>query len=297
MLRNVGKAAAATLLVLSLCACGSGANTQPAETQPAEETEEVTAAVDETTEEQEDAQELKYSVDQSIDYTLEGGNIRFDRVERAGDDLTDSDNVLLFVYDFTNNQDKPASVQNVFWIQYFQNGVELKNSLSYYQSAEQYELVQSAYSSALKGGTIPFAQIVQPKDDSPITVMVSPNPRSSNEEYPMMVVTFGESADSSGASGGESASADTSAEGVDAALQGTWDMGSDGQWTFDNGSVSFDSAMSMSGTYEIDTDASIVRLYLEATDGTVKVTFPYEFDGETLKLFKNKDKAEELAKL
>lgn len=165
------------LLALSLCACGGDRASQASSGSGASQETASTA-------------ELKYSVDKAIDYTIEGGSIRFDHIERAGDDLTDADDVLLFVYDFTNAQDKPSQAQGVFWIQYFQNGVELKNNLSYYTNANQHDLVQSAYSDALKGGTVTFAQIVQPKDDSPITVMVSPNPRSGNEEYPSMVVTF-----------------------------------------------------------------------------------------------------------
>ncbi|MBP3894824.1 MAG: DUF5067 domain-containing protein [Atopobiaceae bacterium] len=296
MFKQAGKIAAATMLALSLCACGSGANNQSSDAQPAEEQQETVAAADETTEEQEEAQDLEYSVDQNLEYTLDKGSIRFDHVERAGDDLTDTEDVLLFVYDFTNEQDKPASTQTVFWIQYFQNGVELKNSISYNPTTEQGELAQSYYNDALKGGTITFAQIVQPKDDSPITVMVSPNPRMGDEEYPMMVVTFGDDAQGSG-SPSDSASASVAAKDVDTALQGTWSMGDDGKWTFDKGSVSFDSAMSMSGTYEIDTDASEVVTQLEATDGTVKAVFPFEYDGKTLTLFKNRDKAEKLSKL
>lgn len=296
MLKQAGKVAAATLLAISLCACGSTGSNQTTEVQQTEEVQEKEPVEsEESTTTSDEKDELKYSVDQNLDYSLEGGNIHFVRVERADDELTEGENVLLFVYDFTNQLDNPSQAQNVFWISYYQNGTELKNSLAYSgAAAEQYELVSAFYNNAMKGGTVTFAQIVQPKDDSPITVMVTPNPHSNDDEYQMMEVTFGESAQSSDSS---QAAASFSTDDVDAALQGTWDMGTDGKWTFEQGSVTFDAGKTISGTYEINADASTIVMNLEATDGTVKATLPFEYDGGTLRVFKNKDKAEELAKL
>ncbi|MBQ6523251.1 MAG: DUF5067 domain-containing protein [Atopobiaceae bacterium] len=167
-----------TLLALSLCACGG--NQSPSGSGTASGVPAL--------------EELKYYVDQDIDYTLEGGNVKFNHVERANDKLTSADNVLLFVFDFTNAMSDPAEFQRVFKVQYFQNGTELQNNLSYSTAGgEQYELVQAFFSSAMKGGTVTFAQIVQPKDDSPITVMVSPNGGGyGQDEYQMMEVGFGE---------------------------------------------------------------------------------------------------------
>ena len=168
------------LLALSLCACGTSGNQSTAGFGIAEE---ATAS-----------EELKYYVDQPIDYTLEGGNVRFNHVEKADAQLTSEENALLFVFDFTNAMSDPAEFQRVFRVQYFQNGTEITNNLSYSTAGgEQYELVQAFFNSALKDGTVTFAQIVVPKDDSPITVMVRPNGGLySQDEYTMMEVGFGE---------------------------------------------------------------------------------------------------------
>lgn len=181
MLKKALCVTASALLALSLYACGASGGNQGAPNSGAAEGAQA-------------QEELQYYVDHPIDYTLDGGNVRFNHVEKANAQLTSEDNVLLFVFDFTNAMSDPAEFQRVFRVQYFQNGTELTNNLPYSTAGgEQYDLVQAFFNSAMKGGTVTFAQIVAPKDDSPITVMIRPNGGFySQDEYKMMEVGFGE---------------------------------------------------------------------------------------------------------
>ena len=299
MLKTTAKVVVAAAFALSLCACGSSGGNQTApNTQPAEETAddsskeaELEAALQESVTDESEEEEYDPNVE-SIDLTLDGGNIRFNRVEEANPELTDSDHALIFVFDFTNEQSTPAQAQSVFRFQFFQNGTELTNNLSYNsKGGEQYELVGAFFNEAMKGGTVTFGKIVEPKDDSPITIMVSPNGAALEDNYQMMEVPI------DGSDSTSDKAPEVSADDVDAALQGSWQMGTDGTWTFDQGAITFEgNGASLSGTYEVDVDKSAIKGHLEASDGTVNITLPFEYDGKTLKVFRNKDKADELAK-
>ncbi len=189
------------VLAISMCACGSAAD----KGNTAGQIEENEADEAETGKAE--------GLSGQIDFSLDEGNVKFVRFEKADPDLTEEDNAYVFVFDYTNYQDKPSAVSGTFWIQFFQNGAELSDSVSYSGKAkEQYELVGAFQNEALKGGTVTFGRIVLPKDDSPVTIMVKRN-GSSGDEYQMSEV------DITGASG--SSGQGTSAEAGSAANENT----------------------------------------------------------------------------
>lgn len=166
---------------VSLCACGG----------PATDTESGTASAVETSaesvkEEQNDETTEDKTV-KVLDFTLDEGNVKFIRLEKADSNLTDEKNAYVFIFDYTNFQDKPCGVSNTFQIKFFQNGAELSESPSYHTvDSDQYECVHAFFSDALKDGKITFGQIVVAKDDSPITVMAKK--QGSSDEYQLMEV-------------------------------------------------------------------------------------------------------------
>ena len=296
MIRKSATLAVAAMLALSLCACGGGSAQPATDEQPAEgvateqaETTEETDAVELEPEDEATPEEYDPMVD-NIDLTLEGGSIRYVSFEQANEGLVDADGALVFVFEFTNEQSKPAQCQNFFRIQFFQNGVELKGDLSYSSAGgEQYDLIGAFFSEAMKGGTITFGRIVVPQDDSPITIMVEPNGAPVEDNYQMMEVALdGSSAGSDEAASSESAAA---IDDIDAALQGTWSLGGEDSFTFDNGELTFHaSGRTISGTYEIDTEESRIIGHLQASDGNVKASISYTFEDGELRLFnKNGD--------
>lgn len=289
MLRENLGALAMPALALA-CALALGGCGQAPSQEPAADTATNTAPV-EAPEPAPEPEKAEYDpMVSSIDLTLDGGTIRYDHFEKANAELTDSENALVFVFDFTNAQTVPAQCQSVFRIQFFQNGSELSSDSSYSSEGEdQYELVGAFFNEAMKDGTVTFGRIVVPEDDSPITVMVSPNGVALADNYQTMEVNISDASESSSASSSET-STDVSADEINAALQGTWQIegAETGYFTFDQWSLTVDSsAASMSGTYEIDADSSSIIGHLETSDGTVKVTIPYEYDGTSLKIFNN----------
>lgn len=269
MLKKLFLMAAAGAFSLTLCACGgSGAGG------------EGSSASTEGTQ----AEEYDPMVD-SIDLSLEKGEVRFVRAEKANAELTDSSSALVFVFEFTNKQSAPAQVQSVFQFQFFQNGAELSDNLSYSSTGgEQYELVSSFFDDAMKDGTVTFGRLVEPEDDSPVTIMVNPNGAPLEDNYQTMEFDI---ADLDG-SPVETASA--SPEQINAMLQGSWSVEGSGTFTFDRGIVTVDApGAAMAGTYEVDTASSTIVGNLETADGTVRITIPYEYDGTVLKVFNNRN--------
>lgn len=132
------------------------------------------------------------SVVESIDYTLDGGTIKYVGAEKASLDLVEEENVIILKFDYTSNQDAPAQCQSTFRIQFFQNGVEINDSLSYSSKApEQYELCGNYFAEVMKGGTVTFGKLVKLTDGSPVTIMVSEN-GGTGEDYQMMEVDVAE---------------------------------------------------------------------------------------------------------
>lgn len=174
----VAVTACTAILSLSLCACGTNPNNQ--------------SASDNSNSSSSTQAENNYDPEvESIDYSTERGNIKYEYVEKANSELTKSDNALLFVFDFTNEQDEPSPAISPFIIEFYQNGVELSDSPSYSSSGgDQYELLRASSDSVMKGSTIQFGQLVVPKDDSPITITIKPNGYFSDNEYQTMEVAI-----------------------------------------------------------------------------------------------------------
>lgn len=198
MFRKTTTMTIAALLSLALCACGSGGGAQQSSGGAASEAAASTSSSEapaatssvSATSESSSSQAAEYDPKvSSIDLTLDGGNIRYDHFEQANAELTEEEGALVFVFDFTNAKSTPAMCQSTFRIQFFQNGAELNGNTTYSSSGgEQYELVHASFNEAMKDGTVRFGKIVVPKDDSPVTVMVSPNGATLEDNYQTMEV-------------------------------------------------------------------------------------------------------------
>ena len=200
MLGNTARIAVAAMLALSLCACGSNGGGQPSSGEQAST---------EATQTKEGEKGGDSKVDK-IDLSLEKGSIRFNRVERANAELTEAENALVFVFDFTGASEDPVAPTSAFIIDFYQNGVELTERPSYSsKGGEQYDLVKAANSGVMKGGSVSYGWLVAPKDNSPVTVVVKGNGTLEKDQQMMEVAIDG------AASNGTSASAD-GAKGKDA---------------------------------------------------------------------------------
>ncbi len=218
-----------TLLVVSLCACGAGG---------ANGSGGATAGTSSETAVETGGEDDQILVSDPIDFTLDEGNVKYVGFEKADPNLTDEENALVFVFEFTNYQDKPAAVQEKFWISFFQNGAELSKSVSYSGEArEQFELVGSFHDTAMKGGTVTFGRIVVPEDNSPITIMV--NKQGDSDTYQLSEVVIDPA---SGGSVQESNTGDTMtsadnkevyADVVDAISEDTWVFNGGGDTVLD----------------------------------------------------------------
>lgn len=266
-------------LLGSLTACsGNTASTNNApETTPVSEEPS-------SSEEQEESDPMV----ETIDLTYENeGNIRFDHIEKANSGLTDYNNALIFVFEYTNYQTKPAAVWATFRFHFYQNGAELTENPSYSsKGGDQYQLVYNYTSEAMKDGKVTFGKIVIPKDNSPITIMVEKN-GSRDYPYQMMEVDIS-SASSSGGSSSPSASSTASAADIEAALQGKWKLGSENTFTFNNGSITVEGGGNkLEGTYTVNTASSSIEASLNTTDGSVSIKLPYAYNNGTLTLKNN----------
>lgn len=165
----------AVLICALLCACASNSDKEKETT--------TNSPVSETTTNEETTEESKEN--KTIDFSTDKGDIKYVGFEKANSGLVDESNVYIIKFAFTNKQDAPSQSQSAFYIQFFQNGVEINNSLSYSSTGgEQYKLVGNFFSSVMKGGTVTYGKLVQLEDNSPITIMVSE--RGENDSYQMM---------------------------------------------------------------------------------------------------------------
>ena len=172
MLGKSARIAAAAMLALSLCACS--AKVESNSSSGAQASSE-SAQSSEANQAKESEKKSDSKVDK-IDLSLENGSIRYNRVERANAELTKAENALVFVFDFTGGSDDPIWPRSAFIIDFYQNGVQLSDNATYYsEGGEQYEMVQAASNGVMKGGNVTFGQIVVPKDNSPITIVVKGN--------------------------------------------------------------------------------------------------------------------------
>lgn len=274
------------VIAMSLCACGAS---------PVITNDSGAATVTESNTEKTDGenQGVTEKENNEINFTLDEGNIKFVKFDKADPELTDQENALIFIFDYTNYQDRPSNVQGTFWIRCFQNGAELNDSVSYrVVDKEQYNLIQSFYSEALKGGTVTFGKLVYPKDNSPITIMVEK--QGSKDEYQMMEVDISVPSSENqnpGETQGSAAAeviAEVSAEEVDEALQGTWEL-PNGKFVFKHGNVIiYPTDAVLAGTYEINMDDSAVVVTVKASDGDVRMTLPFEYSNNVLTLSNNR---------
>lgn len=268
----------ALCMVFALAACGGDA-------APAEET----TAAEEAPVEEAPEEEYDPMVD-CIDLAFDEGSLRYVSFEPANEGLTDEAGTMVFVFEYTNNETKPAQAQSLFRIQFFQNGVELDTNFTFSSlGGDQYDLVGAFFNEAMNGGTITFGRIIQPKDNSPITIMVSRN-GGAEEEYQMMEVALDGATDAAVeemmAAAGE-APAEVTPEEIEELLQGTWTLPG-GSFTFDNGSISVDAGTAvMNGTYTINTADATIDASIQASDGSVAIHLPYTYENGTLTLFNN----------
>ena len=156
-----------------LCACGSTS-------EPTDDAVDNTTTTEEVTEASKDVKK--------IDFAVDNGSIKYLGFEEANAKLVSDDKDYVIVkFEFINNQDAPSQCQSVFSINFFQNGVQANSTPTYSsEGGDQYELVGNYFSQAMKGGKLTFARIVENKDNSPITVMVSEKLNSDN--YQMMEI-------------------------------------------------------------------------------------------------------------
>ena len=185
---------------LSLCACGGSNKGSNTDTDKENTTEAAGSSQVET-----------------IDFSVEKGSIKYVGIEKANDGLVDNpENVYMLKFEYTNEQSAPAQCQSTFYIQAFQNGVELDNSSSYSSAGgDQYEVVGNFHSEVMKGGSVTFGRLVEVQDNSPVTVMVKE--RDNNDNYQMMEVALS-------AEGGSSDEAGASDEGEAGTAEGIWEV-------------------------------------------------------------------------
>ena len=281
-------------MLVSLTACSGNAEPTPpasgTESSKAAESVAEEPASTETSEEPvpaETPEESDPMVD-IIDLTYEGeGNIKFDHVEKANSQLTDYSNALIFVFEYTNYQSKPVAVWSTFRLKFYQNGTELTENPSYSSAGgDQFDLVHNYMSEAMKNGKVTFGQIVVPKDNSPITIMVEKNGDSSYP-YQMMEVDISSAASSSSSSKSSSSSSASETD-IEAALQGQWKLGGENTFTFDNGSITIEGGGNrLDGTYSVNTSSSSIEASLDTTDGSVSIKLPYTYSNGKLTLKNN----------
>ena len=226
----------------------------------------------------------------SIDLTVDGGSIKYVGFEKAHPDLTEEEDDYVFYFDFTNNVDEPQQSQNVFTIQFFQNGAELKKSVSWSGKAgEQYDVVSAYFNDALKGGTIHFGRIVIVDDNSPITILVKD--RNDSKTSQMMEVDISGAGGTSTTGEAETEKNESlTADEVENLVSGRWvaDDGS-GEVSFDAGSIVFTAQGQMlSGTYEVETEQSAIIGHLPVSDGqSLKITIPYTYEDGNFVIYNN----------
>lgn len=174
----------AAMMCLMLCACSSSGDKDDSKKDDDSSVVGSESKDDETNEEE------KKEDNKPIDFTVDGGTIKYVGVEKANEGLTDEENVIVVKFAFTSNMDTPAQCQQAFGIKFYQNGVQLDKSLSWSsKGGDQYDLVGDYFSEVMKGGTVTFGRLVQVDDYSPLTIMV--NEKLKNDSYQMMELDLG----------------------------------------------------------------------------------------------------------
>ena len=297
----LGQMIAIAMVVLTACGGNTAQTTTTASTEESSvDAEDDKAEVSEQTAEAVSETQEADPMVETIDLSFDEGTLKYVGFEKANEGLTEAANALVFKFDFTNNQAKPAQSQSVFKIQFFQNGAELTNHASYSgKGGEQYELVYAYFSDAMKGGTVSFGMIVLPKDDSPITIMVSRNGGLADDQYQMMEVNISDNdvdytameeapveevedaADQSGEA--EETGTILSEEEIDELLQGEWELpDGGGTFYFEDGEMTVSSqGMILVGPYEVNLENTCIDAHFKSNDGQVStIHLPYKFDDD-----------------
>lgn len=130
----------------------------------------------------------------TINLSVDEGTLKYIGAEKATEGLVSSNKdidfnkVILIKFEYTNKQEDPSECQDTFYIQTFQNGTEISDSLSFSgDGGEQYELVNNFFSEVLTGGTITFARMVMLKDDSPLTIIAKERGKSDSKKQTMEI--------------------------------------------------------------------------------------------------------------
>jgi hypothetical protein len=192
----------------------------------------------------------------------------------------------VFVFEFTNFKDDPATVQDAFYIQFFQNGTEISNNGSWNSVAkEQYDLINAQWNTALKDGTVTYGALVFQKDGSPVTIMASD--RDNNDNRAMVEVNLSDGKASGGNEGGNNESSID----VETALQGDWILQEVNTFHFENGTITLsgEGVDGLSGEYTVNEGESMIDCVLHDSNQNLKIHLPYKVEGDTLRLFNNHD--------
>lgn len=280
-------AALLSLSLLSLTACGGQETNQDADPAPSNTEPQNTG--EDTPNEEANPNEVA-----SINYETDLGKLVYTDYEYANwalvknnQELTQDDKVLILKFDFTNKQTKPEQVQSAFYIQVFQNGKEIRDSLAYSSTGgAQYDLVGDFFSDVLKDSTISFGKLVPLTDDSPVTIMVSAED-GEEDDYQMMTLDLGQT------------TTDLTEEDkpqIEKLLQGSWTLssnaGGSGTFIFDQGKVTMlGGSAPIQGKYLINTDSQKISATLQATNGEVGVELPFQLKDDSLQIFNNAGEA------
>lgn len=127
-----------------------------------------------------------------IQMTTDKGSIVYSGVEYANKTLTDSESAAVFCFSFTNRQDQPAAAYSAFLINYYQNGVQVNESLRYSGLVGDHQLqLCSSYRQEIEKETgILFGCPVLLNDNSPVTVIIYE--LGNHENYQTMIIDLSE---------------------------------------------------------------------------------------------------------
>ena len=271
-------------LTLSLAACGGGGAAEPSSPPPSE----APAATPTPEPTPTPTPEADPQVE-SIDLETESGRLVYSSYAFNDENFEDGRHAILLTFDFTNKASKPAGVQDSFSITVYQNGAEVDTPSSWTVSGLP-ESVDNFFNTAMKDSTIPIARAYLPKDTSPLTIMVEE--RGNGDNYQMMELDISAVPAAPAPSGGETGGEAVDAETIDAAVQGSWSLQGN-IFKYDSGTlaVAFTNGQAVTGTYTIDTEASVINGTLQATNGTSDISIPYKYEDGTLTLYNNNGQA------
>jgi SAM-dependent methyltransferase len=102
------------------------------------------------------------------------------------DEGADPSKLICIEFDFTNKSDTPKTVNSVFNINVFQNGVELELNPYSYRTEAAPEAYNNIFRECMNGSTITVGLIYVLNDDSPLTISASP--LMSQDEKPVQML-------------------------------------------------------------------------------------------------------------